>query len=347
MLPPDWTIAHVPEPAWSSDTGIDAVYEIEAAENARGRIHIAIKRHLEPRDLPRVLRVMSAYEERLPGETLRRSGRVIVASYISPRVRELLAAEHTGWFDSAGNLRLQLPQPLIFIDRHGADRNPYPAPDRPLRSLRGRAAARIVRALMDGQGYRGVRELASDAGVSAATSSRVLDLLARESLVERDPGGAITATRKRSLMRRWVEDYGVTLSNHAVPVLAARGVDRVLHDLRDYPGRYSLTMGAALQAYLPPERAAVAPLALLALYVDNAVTAQRDLGLRATQRGANVLLIEPFDDVVHQNATARDRLRYVSPAQAIADLLTGPGRSAEEAAQLIELLATTDPEWNR
>ncbi|MET8008298.1 hypothetical protein [Nonomuraea glycinis] len=303
---------------------------------------------MEPRDVHTLLRQMATDEQRyLPAETADQHTRLVAASYVSPRVRELLTAEGIGWFDPTGNLRLQLGSPLIFIDRHGADRNPYPAQERRLRSLRGSGAARIVRALLDGQGFRGVRDLAADADVSAATSSRALDLLTRDSLVERDPSGAVTAVLKRSLIHRWIQDYGVTTSNHAIPALSARGTDRVLRFLTDYNGRYALTMSAALHAYLPAGRAAVTPLTLPTLFVDDAMAVQRDLGLHTPARGANILLVEPFDDVVYHNSTLREGLRYVSPAQAAADLLTGAGRSPEEGAQLLELLAETDREWAR
>lgn len=89
----------------------------------------------------------------------------------------------------------------------------------------------------------------------------------------------------------------------------------------------------------------MAPLALPVLFVPDAVAAQRDLDLRRAERGGNVLLVEPFDEVVYRDATIRDRRRYVSPSQAIVDLLTGPGRSPEEGAQLLDVLGRDDQGW--
>ncbi|MFI6899622.1 hypothetical protein ACIBKY_00100 [Nonomuraea sp. NPDC050394] len=346
MLPEEWVLKITREPRWASEVGVDATFEIQTPDGALSHVHVETKRRIEPRDVDRLLSKISAYDKRYPSaETTDRRAQLIAASYVSPRVRELLAAQGAGWFDPTGNLRLQLREPLIFIDRRGADRNPYPAQDRRLRSLRGPGAARIVRALLDGRGFRGVRDLAAEAQVSAATSSRVLELLNRDSLLERDNGGAVVTVRKRSLVHRWVQDYGVTTSNHAVPMLSPRGAEQVFQSLPDYPGRYALTLSAALHAYLPAGRTAVTPLTLPALFVDDVMAAQRDLKLHLAPRGANVLLIEPFDEVVYRNPTVRAGLRYVSPAQAAADLLTGAGRSPEEGAQLLELLAESDREW--
>jgi hypothetical protein len=187
--------------------------------------------------------------------------------------------------------------------------------------------------------------LASQSEVGAATSSRVLDFLAREHLIEKDHEGTVIAVRKRSLVRRWAQDYGLTTTNHAVPVLAPRGIDRVVRDVATYHRPYALTGAAALRVHLPSGEAAVAPLALLAVFVDDAVAAQRELNLRPMDRGSNVLLIEPFDQVVYRESSLSDRVRYVSPSQTVVDLLTGPGRSPEEGEQLLDFLSTKDKEW--
>lgn len=170
----------------------------------------------------------------------------------------------------------------------------------------------------------------------------MLDLLARDALVERDPVGAVTSARKHSIVRRWAQDYGLTTTNDAVSVLAPRGIDRLLDGLTRYQGPYALTGSAAARVYLPVDQAGVAPLMLPVIFVPDAVATQRDLELRQAERGANVLLVEPFDDVVYRGATMHDGLRYVSSSQTIVDLLTGPGRSAEEAGQLAAALGRQD-----
>lgn len=164
----------------------------------------------------------------------------------------------------------------------------------------------------------------------------------REDLVERDDDGRVVDVRKLSLARRWCADYGLGSSNQAVPMLAARGIDEVLSGLRRYEGTYTITAEAATRPYLPGAQAAVAPLALLTIYVPDATAAAGTLGLRAVDRGANVVLVEPFDAVVYRGAKVKHRLTYAAPSQVVVDLLTGPGRAPEEGASLIEALASMD-----
>jgi hypothetical protein len=175
----------------------------------------------------------------------------------------------------------------------------------------------------------------------------VLELLAREDLVQRGGDGRVVDVRKLSLARRWSADYGLASSNQAVPMLAARGIDQVLSGLRKYEGTYAITAEAATRPYLPRGTAAVAPLALLTIYVPDASVAAKTLQLRPVDRGANVVLVEPFDSLVYRGAKVKARLTYAAPSQVVVDLLTGPGRAPEEGASLIEVLAANDEGWLR
>lgn len=319
---------------------VDMVLALTASDGALAKILVEAKRVVEPRDVPGIVRRLQAH--RGTDEV----SLMVAAPYLSPRVRELLQEAGVGWFDSVGNLRLQLDRPSVFIDRTGASHSPFTDTDfRRLKSLKGPGAARVVRALLDEATPVGVRALADLAGVGAATSSRVLELLVREDLVERDDGGRVVAVRKLSLARRWCSDYGLAASNQAVAMLAPRGIDQVLSNLRGYEGTYAITAEAATRPYLPPGQAAVAPLALLTLYVPDATTAAATLQLRPVDRGANVVLVEPFDAVVYRGAQVTDRVRYAAPSQVVADLLTGPGRAPQEGASLIDVLAATDDGW--
>jgi len=64
-------------------------------------------------------------------------------------------------------------------------------------------------------------------------------------------------------------------------------------------------------------------------------------------RGANVVLVEPFDAVVYRGSKLKDRLTYAAASQVVVDLLTGPGRAPEEGESLIQALASKDEGWTR
>jgi hypothetical protein len=340
-LPSTWSLTSTPE-ARTAGAQVDAVLSLVAPDQTTTRVLVEAKQSIDPRDVPSILRQLTSY--RGAGD----AGLLVTAPYVSPRVRELLEEGGAGWFDATGNLRLRIDRPSVLLDRTGASRSPFTdVDDRRLKSLKGPGAARVVRALLDVEPPFGVRALAELAEVGAATSSRVLELLVREDLLARDEDGRVADVRKLSLARRWSADYGLASSNQALPMLAARGIDKVLAGLRKYQGAYAITAEAATRPYLPRGTAAVAPLALLTIYVPDATAAAETLQLRPVDRGANVVLVEPFDAVVYRGAKVKDQLTYAAPSQVVVDLLTGPGRAPEEGASLIEALAAKDQGWTR
>ena len=69
------------------------------------------------------------------------------------------------------------------------------------------------------------------------------------------------------------------------------------------------------------------------------------LGLRETETGANVVLLEPFDPVVFDRTTTRKGLRCVAPSQLAVDLLTGPGREPSQGEELLEWMKENEDAW--
>lgn len=91
-------------------------------------------------------------------------------------------------------------------------RRAYEAEPRPLRSLKGGTAGRVVRALRDFDPPYGVRELAEKASTPLGSVARVVELLDRDALVERNEAGRIERVRRPELVRRWTQDYSPTRS---------------------------------------------------------------------------------------------------------------------------------------
>jgi hypothetical protein len=143
-------------------------------------------------------------------------------------------------------------RPSDFIDRSGASRNPDPdSADRWLKSLRGPSAARVILLLCRCDLPIGVRALAGSAGVGVSASARVLDLLDREAVIRRGPQGEVVAVGKRSLVRRWTDDYGLTRSNEVTATVDPRGFDHTLKSLRESEIPYAVTGSLAQRNYLP------------------------------------------------------------------------------------------------
>jgi hypothetical protein len=342
VLPAAWSVT-VDRPAPPSRAyQPDAQFIVTALDGTRAMVVIECKSVVVPRDVASISDQLNAYL----GTTAEVGGAMLAASFVSPMTRAKLDEHGLGWFDTTGNLRLRLDRPAVFIDRAGADRSGFRDPaDRLLRSLRGPAAAKVVLELCETSLPVGVRDLAERAQVGPATSARVLELLDREAVIVRNENGVVTSVHKRSLVDRWAQDYKVMASNEVLATLDPRGLNHALNALSSLDTRVAVTGSAAARAYLPNDVTPVSPLVSVSLYTEDPIGVMSQLGLKAVERGTNVLVMRPYDEVVHTKSRLVDGIRVAAPAQVVADLLTGPGRSSEEAEQLIEVLRSNEPDW--
>lgn len=313
----------------------DLLVEISAPSGASTVVAVEIKRTMEPRNVgwaaeQAVLTAVQADPAAVP---------VVASSYLSPRSREMLEGLGVGYMDITGNVRIEVSEPGLFVSMSGADRDPWPQDDG-LRSLRGRGAARAVRAIVDSAPPFGVRELAASADVSAATLSRVLELLEREGIIERSRRGPVSGVDWQAALQRWAEDYDQTASNTAATYLEPRGLPALEDSLARTRLRCAATGAFAAQRFDP-----IAPARTAALYVEDADEAANRLGLREADAGANVVLLEPFDPVVFDRNVTRDGLRCVAPSQLAVDLLTGPGREPPQGEELLQWMQDNEDAW--
>jgi hypothetical protein len=143
----------------------DALLEISDPAGERGVMLVEAKLGLEPRAIGQILQLLerAMVDAELASES--KGPPMIVSRFISPRAQELLREAGANYADATGNVRLVLERPALFIETRGAQSNPW-REVRDLRSLKGRIASRIVRALCDLRPPFGVRDLAARAGTS-------------------------------------------------------------------------------------------------------------------------------------------------------------------------------------
>lgn len=279
------------------------------------------RKSLLPRDVPALL-------SRAEQPTL------VVSSYLGGRARELLAQGGASYADASGNVRVVVSSPAIFLEGLGAEQDPERTP-RPLHSLRGAATGRVVRALVELELPMGVRPLAAASATPLGTVSRVVTFLETEALLARDDKKRIVAVDRPALISRWAKDYELTKSNELRSFLEPRGLSALWPKLERLP-RYAATGSTAGPG--------IAATRLAMLYVDDPDEASNTLNLVPADAGANVWLLRPYDEVVFARtcrravtagAVAVDVIT-VSPAQAVVDLMSSPGRGPQEAEALLE-----------
>ena len=329
-LPPRWSLEVVRGSGSSLKTRSDLAIRVRTSDGISGDVAVHGQERIQAMDVARILTEMRANGSDTP---------LIVAPFLSARTRERIVELGGNYADNTGNIRLVMDHPAMFIQLQGADRDPAPE-RRSLTTLRGPAAGRVVRAVCDFRPPFGVRELASRAGTSAASVSRVLELLRRDALIERDARGAVVTADWEKLIRRWTRDHVLATSNRSTAWLAARGLPWVLQRLAGTGGQHAVT-GSFAAAKLAP----VAAPRLLAVYVDDVQNVADALDLRPAESGANVLLLEPFDKVVFERTINRDGVTLSNPSQVATDLLTGPGRGPAEAEALLTWMKENEDAW--
>ncbi len=329
-LPRDWRMTlrrDVPQGRFR----VDAELRLTAPDGSSGQVIAEVKRDLPPKLVSSAVAQLETYASN--------GARIVIASYLSPRARELLMDTDVSYADATGNVRLVLDRPALFILTSGADSDPV-YEQRAIRSLKGPAAAAVVRALCDFKPPYGVRELVGRADLSLASTSRILSLLDTEAIITRSERGAVESVDWQRLIRRWVDDYGLTKSNRNQFVLEPRGLSGLTRKLSSTRSAYALT-GSLAAVELAP----VAPTRLGAVYVKDIATVQRELDLREVETGANVVLLEPFSPVAMARTWQRGGLMYVAASQVAADLLTSPGRGPAEGEALIDWMGQNEGDW--
>lgn len=332
-LPKAWTTNLEVEPK-VEDRRPDAVLTIQGPDGSTTRLVVEAKARISPSGVGAALFQLESYQA-----TSEADGGLLIADYLSPRSRELLEERGINYVDGTGNIRVALDRPALFVSASGVDRDPAPPRQVPLRSLKGRSAGRIVRAILDFLPPYTVTQLAGLADSNPPMVYRVFELLEGEALLAREPRGAVTSVDWRALIDAWTRDYRFASSNRTTSLLAPKGTLSVVERLRDLSGKVAVTGSMAARGLR------TAPTRLLALYVEDVAAAADQLDLREVDTGANVILAEPFDDVVFERVSPTGDLPFAAASQVVADLLTGPGRWPEEAQQMLAWMTDSEELW--
>ena len=316
---------------------LDAAIDVRASDGTSTTLVVEARRAFSPRDAEllcsAVARSLRALASHIPV--------LVVAPWLSPRTQELLAAENINYLDLAGNARVQLDNPALYLKSLGEQRNPAPA-GRGRARLRGPKAGRLVRLLADVQPPYGVRELAAVADINPGYVSRLLDALDCEVLIDRDPRGPVRSVDVPALLRRWAQSYDVFKANDATAFLAPAGPGAALEHLasENIAGRVAIT-----GSFAAVRRAPVAAPAFLTVYCNDADAVVDELRLLPADTGANVAILRPYDPVVWAGTDGDDGLVYAAVSQVAVDCLTGNGRMPAEGEALLAWMSDNETQW--
>ena len=335
-LPQDWQVELLPigsqsRPGTSLVADETSRVRLSAPDKRWSDLVVAGKTRLEPR--------MVRFLADPAGAGIAQDPALVIAPYLSGPTRMELREKGIGYVDLSGNIWLSVRKPGLYVEALGADQEPN-REDRPARTLKGQKAGGLFRVLIDRKAPPGVRALALEVGVNPGYVSRVLSLLGDEALVERTPRGILEGVDWEKLLRRWAQEMPFVKRGRLATYLDPRGLAALVGRLGAVTGRYAVTGSMAANLWAP-----VTSTRLLTIYTEDAAGFAGDLGLRPTETGTNVMLVEPKDDYVYRGSSLREGVCYVAPSQAVADLLGSPGRGPSEAEELIAWMRLNEGVW--
>lgn len=269
---------------------------------------------------------------------------MLVARYLSTQQQRVLQERGIAYADATGNLYLMSEDPLVLLSDRGASADPWRGPGRPTTTLKGLPAARLVRALADFVPPYSVADLADLAGASLGAAYRLSDYLVGEGLLTRVERGPITDVDWPELLRQWSQDARYLDTSTTRGFLEPRGLDSLVEKVgKQTPSqRYAVSGSLATQPY-----ASYAEARLGLVYAEDPARFASDLGLRPVEAGANVILAAPRSPVVFERTSTWRDIIIVSPSQAVADLLGGPGRNPAEGDYLLDWMKENPDAWRR
>lgn len=263
---------------------------------------------------------------------------VFIAPYISPASAELCKQDGTSYVDLSGNCRLVFDN--SFVEREGRP-NPF-AERRDLRSLYSPKSSRVLRVLLanPGEGWK-VQELAKESEVSLGLASSVKKLLEDREWVRKTEDG-LALIEPEKLLAEWAENYSFR-KNEVRDFYSLKPVADLEADLatacRERKVPYALT-GFSAAARLAPMVRSPRAMAYVKKPLDEVIGS---LGLKEVTSGANVTLLEPYDEGVFYGAEEEEGIRLASPVQVYLDLKGFRGRGEEAAGKLLDEVIR--PQW--
>jgi DNA-binding transcriptional ArsR family regulator len=327
LEPPRWNVRR-------SNFDLDAEIDLHISDKLV-RLSIEAKTILYPRDVREILWRLRPYSKPLV-QNADAILSVLVADSISPGAKDLLKAEHIGYYDRGGSLYLPASGAYIYIDKP-----PPKAFAQSLGSLYSGVRAQVLHALL--HHYRewvGGQELAARAQVSTATASQVLMELERLELVEsrgQGPHKERHVVQPGALLDSWVKHLALkrapVLRRYFVPSLKTESWEPLPQLFAVQAVEYAISFEAAAQHYAP-FLSSISQVRMRALVGGATHAALAALNVREVSEGANLALIDAKSSGEFLFREQTDGLWWANPVQVYLDLQRGEGRSKEMAEHL-------------
>jgi hypothetical protein len=330
-LPPGWSVEKAP--LGGESEARDLIIRSPAGNQT---VFVEAKNDISPRDVQTLIGgSWKRWRKQMGNQPM-----LFVAPYIGPRVRELLKEEGVSFLDLTGNTLISIVSPGLFIQAEGAQRDP--STSKPRRGLRGAKVGAIVRVLVDASPPYTGSEIARAANVNEGYTSRILETLGEEGLVDRESFGPVTGVDWPAMLRRRAQTLDLFRVPGAHRFVARQGTRALLREIGGWESDPQVTItGSFAAARLAP----VAAPTLLVAYTMKPRDLGENLALLPTDSGADTVLIRPDNEVAFARSTSAEGLRWAAPSQIAIDCLAGSGRMPAEGEAVIGWMREDESRW--
>lgn len=262
---------------------------------------------------------------------------LLVAGESTARARQILEAHGIAVVDDLGNAHIELPG--LLFHREGRLRPESTRSTTAPTRLRGKAGVVAQALLLHPERAWQVKDLATEAGVSAGLTHRVLTRLGKEGVVTAEgsgPNRVRRVTNPSALLDLWAEE-SVERPARTRAYLLAQTPQQLIRELGGNLGRrgieYALT-GAGAASLIAPFVTAVP---VVEVWV-TATAAPEELhdaaGAEAVADGHNVVFLQAKDDTPLAFREQAEDLWITNRVRLYADLQSDPRRGREQADHL-------------
>jgi hypothetical protein len=258
---------------------------------------------------------------------------IFAAPFVSERARSICKEEGIGYIDLAGDAYLQFGP--VLIDKEGA--GVRAVEQRSLRTLYAPKATRVLRAILQTPSETTrITDLSRRCSMSLSGVFLVVRLLQDKGYIDRGADKRIKVRDPKRLLLDWAQSWSIERSRAARYFSFEKSTDRLIEGISATAKRvkadYAFTGMAGASMVAPFTRYDD-----VWLYVrDGKDRLIEGLDLRPVASGANVVLLDPYDEGVFMGAREIGGARVVSDIQLFVDLFTYPARGREQAEQLLE-----------
>jgi hypothetical protein len=254
---------------------------------------------------------------------------ILVAPYFSYNSRQICKEAGVGCVDLAGNAYLSFRN--IFIDKSGIA-NPF-STARVSKSIFFPKSSRILRVLLTAPSRRWtVENISQESGISIGLASRVKQALLAEEWIKEENRRFFLAKPEEAL-DQWSKNYTYE-KNRLFFFYSGLTEEQIEAGIKKECNRKNYRYGLALFSGARKIAPFVRFLRFFS-YIDGNIEDIADaLKLKKVESGANVTLLQPYDDGVFYGLQDINCIKVVSDIQLYLDLKSYKGRG-EEAAQAI------------